>query len=115
MGSHLHVCSKMRVVKFSVKNVGKMKASEVAQVYLSVPETENFKGGYRSPKALKHFNKISHLPAGEAKDVTFKFTDRDFSYWSVKDQKWVVEPGTYKVLVGASSRDIRMNATITIN
>lgn len=36
-----------------VSNVGKRVGSEVVQLYVSVPETENFKGGYRSPKNLK--------------------------------------------------------------
>lgn len=101
-------------LSFRVMNIGKVDASEIAQVYLSVPETENFTGGYRSPKALKHFAKVP-LKAGTSQVLSFKMADRDFSYWSVKDQKWIVEPGTYKVLIGASSRDIRLAGYITIN
>jgi beta-glucosidase len=91
-----------------------MTGSEVAQVYLGVPETDNFKDGYRSPKVLKSFTKVKDLQPGEEKDVKIYLKDRYFSYWNVEGQKWNVEPGTYNVMVGASSRDIRMHTTIKI-
>jgi len=103
-----------RTLSFKVKNTGLVTGSEVAQVYLGVPETENFKDGYRSPKALKTFTKIMDLQPGEEKGVEMHLKDRYFSYWCVECQKWTVEPGTYNVMVGASSRDIRMHTTIKI-
>lgn len=91
-----------------------MAGTEIVQVYLGVPETDNFKDGYRSPQVLKGFAKAYDVQPGQEQTVTVMLKDRDFSYWSVADQKWTVEPGTYQVYVGASSRDIRLNGTIKI-
>lgn len=103
-----------RTVTLNVKNTGKMAGSEIVQVYLGVPETENFKDGYRSPKALKSFFKVKDLQPGEEKEIKFFMKDRYFSYWNVDKQEWTMEPGTYNVMVGASSRDIRMHTTMKI-
>jgi len=70
-------------VYFEVKNVGKKMGSEVAQVYLSVPETENFKGGYRSPKNLAAFTKLKDMKPGEVRKVELVMQKKSFSYWSV--------------------------------
>lgn len=101
-------------VSLEVKNVGEWAGSEIVQLYLAVPETENFTGGYRSPKVLKQFAKVKDLKPGQSTKVSMKLNDRAFSYWSVKDTKWIVEKGTYGVMVGASSRDIRLMGHIHI-
>jgi len=101
-------------VSFKVKNTGEFMGSEVAQVYLSVPETENFTGGYKSVKALKGFKKVKDLKPGQTADVTITLDDRAFSYWSVKQQEWVKEKGSYDILVCASSRDIRLGGPAII-
>jgi len=101
-------------VYFEVKNVGKRMGSEVAQVYVSVPETENFKGGYRSPKNLAAFTKLKNMKPGEVRKVELVVQKKSFSYWSVEKKQFVVERGLYKVLVGASSRDMRLNGEIKI-
>jgi len=103
-----------RQIDFDVVNAGSMRASEISQIYISVPETENFTGGYRSPKSLKLFVKSNDLAPGERSHITAQLDDRAFSYWSVKDQKWILEPGTYKILIGASSRDIRMSSVMVV-
>lgn len=51
--SHLKISdtrTREKFLTFTVTNTGKMISSEIAQIYLSVPETENYTGGYRSPK-----------------------------------------------------------------
>lgn len=70
-------------VYFEVKNVGKKMGSEVVQVYVSVPETENFKGGYRSPKNLAGFTKLKDMKPGEVRKVELVLQKKSFSYWSV--------------------------------
>lgn len=110
----LKVDNDKKTVTFEVKNIGKVKGSEITQVYLGVPETDNFKDGYRSPKVLKGFNKVKDLAPGKIAKVEIELPERSFSYWNVDNQKWSVESGTYKVMVGASSRDIRMSAIIKI-
>ena len=112
--SLLKIYSDKKALTFNVKNTGKMAGSEIVQIYLGVPETDNFKDGYRSPKVLKSFTKVMDMQPGAEEMVTISMKDRDFSYWNVDTQKWTVEPGTYKVFIGASSRDIRMSGTIKI-
>lgn len=101
-------------ITFTVKNVGNMTGSEIAQVYLSVPKTKNYAGGFRSPMSLKTFTKIKDLQPGQSFTFTEALPNKAFSFWCVKSKKWVVEPGAYKVVVGASSRDYRMGAMMNI-
>lgn len=112
--SNLKLDKVKKTVSLLVKNIGKMPGAEIVQVYLSVPETKNFYGGYRSPKALQGFEKTAVLQPGATGNVSITLPERAFSFWSVESQKWVQEAGTYKILVGASSRDIRMATSITI-
>ena len=97
------------VVRFRIKNTGQREGSEVAQVYVadrhaSVP---------RPPKELKGFAKLALKP-DESRLATVTL-DRDaFSFWHPQKKVWVVEPGEFAILVGASSRDIRLTGTCTI-
>jgi len=101
-------------VYVDIKNTGAVNGSEIVQVYLGVPQTENFKDGYRSPKVLKQFVKVKDMMPGESRHVEMELNDRAFSYWSVKDTKWIMEKGSYHVMVGASSRDIKLEGKITV-
>jgi beta-glucosidase len=47
--------------------------------------------------------------------VSLSIPVKSLAYYDVKTNKWVVEPGTYKLLAGTSSRDIKETATITVN
>lgn len=92
-------------VTFTIKNTGDVAGSEIAQVYVAKPESKTF----RVPKELKGFVKI-HLDPGEEKKVTVELDDRAFTFWNTATEDWCVESGEYKILVGASSRDIRLEA-----
>lgn len=92
-------------VTFTIKNTGDVAGSEIAQVYVAKPESKIF----RAPKELKGFVKI-HLEPGEEKKVTVELDDRAFAFWNTATEDWCVESGEYKILVGASSRDIRLEA-----
>lgn len=92
-------------VTFTIKNTGDVAGSEIAQVYVAKPESKTF----RAPKELKGFVKI-HLDPGEEKKVTVELDDRAFAFWNTATEDWCVESGEYKILVGASSRDIRLEA-----
>ena len=92
-------------VTFTIKNTGDVAGSEIAQVYVAKPESKIF----RAPKELKGFVKI-HLDPGEEKKVTVELDDRAFAFWNTATENWCVESGEYKILVGASSRDIRLEA-----
>ena len=96
-----------RTVRFSITNSGAVSGSEVAQLYISPPET----GLHRPRRELKGFVKIYLMP-GESKTVEIKLDDRSFSVWA---EGWKIPGGTYAVQVGASSRDIRLQAEIELD
>lgn len=95
-------------VSFSVENTGKMSGAEVAQLYIA-PKTN---GTFRPARELKGFVRITLAPK-EKKRAEIKLSDRSFALWSTKHGDWVVEAGEYEILVGASSRDIRLHGTVT--
>nr|WP_297768387.1 glycoside hydrolase family 3 C-terminal domain-containing protein [uncultured Butyrivibrio sp.] len=95
-------------ISFTIKNVGQMEGAEVAQMYVSLPDAKVF----RPEKELKGFAKV-FLKPGESKKVEIAFDDKTFRYWNVKTNKWEVEGGQYKILLGASSADIRLSGDIT--
>lgn len=96
-------------VSFKIKNTGKVDGAEIAQVYVAAPESAIFK----APKELKGFAKV-FLKAGEQKTVTVALTERAFAYYNVNLHDWHVESGSYQILVGASSRDIRLEGTVEV-
>jgi beta-glucosidase len=90
-------------VEVEVKNTGKVAGAEVVQLYIQdvhclVP---------RPQKELKGFAKV-YLEPGESKKVSLELTEKDFTFYSVQDKAWKCEVGEYKILVGSSSRDIRL-------
>ncbi|MEP7144520.1 MAG: glycoside hydrolase family 3 C-terminal domain-containing protein [Ferruginibacter sp.] len=98
------------VVTVKVKNTGKYKGKETVQLYVS-------KSGSivdRPEKELKAFNKVMITP-GETANIRLSIPVKDLAYFDIKTMKWVVEPGEYKLLAGASSRDIKETISITIN
>ena len=95
-------------VSFSVENTGKMSGAEVAQLYIA-PKTN---GTFRPARELKGFVRITLAP-NEKKRAEITLSDRSFALWSTKRNDWVVESGEYEILVGASSRDIRLHGTVT--
>lgn len=91
-----------------------MPGSEVIQVYVQAPETENIKGNYRSIKDLKQFAKVFLKPQ-ETKQVEMTLAPKAFSYWNSDKQKWMVEPGTYTIYVGTSLEDIKHQQAFDIS
>ena len=67
----------------------------------------------RPVRELKAFAKVA-LDPGESQRVDLVLTERDLSYWSTRAGDWVLEPGTFEVAVGASSRDLRLTATVEV-
>ena len=96
-------------VRCTIANTGGRAGAEVAQAYVSDPAA----AVPRPPRELKAFAKISLEPGAE-REVTFTLTARDLSYWSAIHRRWVLEPGEFRIGVGASSRDIRLSAAITV-
>jgi len=90
-------------VEFDVANTGGRAGAEVAQVYV---RQEN-PGLPRPPQELKGFAKV-RLQPGETKRVSVRLDWGAFAYYDPDKKGWVAEKGEYKVLVGSSSRDIRL-------
>ncbi|MCQ2086798.1 MAG: glycoside hydrolase family 3 C-terminal domain-containing protein [Bacilli bacterium] len=94
-------------IKFNVKNTGSVEGKEVAEMYVSLPESKVF----RAVKELKGFVKVNLKP-GEAREVTIPFDEFTFRFFNVKSNKWEVEGGKYLIQVGSSSRDISLESSI---
>ena len=96
-------------VSFKLQNIGEVDGAEVAQVYVSAPESKIFK----AEKELKGFKKV-FLKAGESAKVEIELDERAFSYYNVNICDWHAESGKYAIKVGASSRDIRLEGEVTV-
>lgn len=96
-------------VSLTVTNTGSCAGAEVVQLYVAKPDAKIF----RPVKELKGFVKVQ-LEAGESKTVTIPLDDKAFRYWNVVTDHWEVEGGSYQLLVGASSTDIRLSAAVTV-
>ena len=97
-------------VSFTVKNTGDVSGYEIAQLYVADKESTI----YRPVKELKGFKKI-WLNPGEAKEITIKLSKRAFAFYNVNINDWCVESGEFDILVGASSADIRLSATVNVS
>ena len=90
---------------FTVTNTGKVAGAEVAQMYVRDLDPVVFK----ADKELKGFAKI-FLSPGESKTVTLSFDERTFAFFNTAEGDWHRSDGEYEILIGASSRDIRLSA-----
>jgi beta-glucosidase len=91
------------VVNFDVTNSGSLAGTETAQVYVGLPSTVV----PQPPKQLKGFQKVTLQP-GQTGHVQLTLDQRAYSYWDVNTHSWQMAPGAYQVMVGSSSRDIRL-------
>jgi len=91
-------------VEFELANTGGRAGAEVAQIYVQPVHP----GVSRPLKELKGFKKV-FLQPGEKQMVSITLNPNAFAYYDVDKKGWVVEKGEYKILVGSSSRDIRLN------
>ena len=96
-------------VTFKIRNTGDVAGAEIAQVYVADKESTIF----RPEKELKAFKKV-FLEPGEQKEVTLSLDKRAFAFYNVKTHDWCVESGEFDILVGASSRDIRLKAKLKV-
>ncbi len=96
-------------VAFTVKNSGKRAGKEVCQLYVR----DVTASVQRPVKELKGFAKIE-LQAGESREIVFELNERAFAFYDTDKKGWVVEAGDFEIMVGSSSRDIRLSKTIAI-
>jgi beta-glucosidase len=98
------------LVKINITNTSKLDGKEIIQLYVKDLESSV----ERPQRELKDFQKVD-LKAGETKTVYFTLKERDLSFWDEKSSSWMVEPGKFEILIGASSADIRLKKGIIIN
>ncbi len=97
-------------IRFSVniKNTGAMDGDEVAQVYIQYPDVE------RMPlKELKAFRRV-HIEKNGETTVQFSVPLEELKKWDLKQNKWMLYPGEYKVNIGASSQDMKLTSTFVV-
>ena len=94
-------------LRLRIRNCGDVPGEEIVQLYIHADTS----GMFRPEQELKGFAKVQ-LNAGEEKQVTIPLNARSFAVWSIAENRWVIEPGTYQLRIGASSRDIRLTARV---
>ncbi len=96
-------------IQFAVKNTGKIKGDEVAQVYAHA-----LHASIKVPiNQLKRFQRITLAP-GESKSLAFKIPASELSFYDTGTNDLKTKPGKWEIQVGSSSKDIRLKKNITI-
>ena len=95
----------LQTVSVKVKNTGSVAGAEVVQLYVADPEASVD----RPAKELKGFRKV-FLEPGETQTVSFTLDRAALSWFDADAHQWIAEPGTFQILLGSSSSDIRATA-----
>ena len=91
-----------------VQNTGKVKGTEIPQLYLGSPAPDS------PSKVLRGFDKADLSP-GETKTICFSLTRRDLSLWDVTQGGWVLPEGSFQAYLGTSSRKIAKTASFQLD
>jgi len=94
-------------VSVDIVNTGNRLGAEIIQLYVQDLKSSTD----RPPKELKQFEKVN-LEQNEKKTVEFNLKFSDFSFYDDSTHSWVVEPGTFNILIGSSSRAIHLQKEI---
>jgi len=93
-------------VKVKVTNAGKVEGPEVVQLYVGCPAAAE-----EPPKQLRGFEKV-RLKPGESKTVSMTLDKDSLAAWDSDGHAFKLYPGVYTIMVGASSRDIRLKGSV---
>ena len=96
-------------MSFDLRNAGEVAASEVAQLYIGLPASTA-----SPPRRLANFTKVKTLNPGKVYHVQWVVAMSEVAVWDIAAQGWTVHGGVYTVWVGSSSRDLRLNTTVTL-
>lgn len=96
-------------VRFTVTNTGARRGVEVAQLYVEPPASAL----PRPPRELERFARVELAP-GESAHVALELDARAFAAFDDAAHAWRVAPGTYTIRVGASSRDLRLSQSLSL-
>jgi len=93
-------------VRFTLRNTGKRRGMAVGEIYAA-------SAGWEAPKRLVAFGKVDLAP-GESKSVETDVDPRLFATFDEAGHAWRIAPGSYKLILAASSRDLRRETTVTL-
>ena len=97
------------ILHTSIKNTGSREGAETVQLYI-----RDVKSSLPRPvKELKGFQKLTLAP-GEQRDITFTIDKSMLSYYDDSKGEWVMEPGRFEALVGASAGDIKSKVAFEV-
>lgn len=96
-------------IRVPVSNVGDVPGREVVQAYTALSDSRIT----RPPRELKAFTSVV-LEPGECREVGLTIRRKDLAYWDIRVDSWIVEGGSYRVDVAASSRDIRTSVSVDL-
>jgi beta-glucosidase len=94
------------VVSFKVRNLGKREGKDVPQVYVSP-----IAGGWEAPKRLGAWHKVALQP-GATETIELRVDPRLLAIYSTAINGWRIAPGSYKVMVGGSAADLKLESTV---
>jgi beta-glucosidase len=98
-------------VTFDVTNNGTQRGAEISEVYVSPPVTSKV---MRPVRELRGFSR-AELDTDQTITVTVVLDPRAFSYYDMAKGDWVVDPGSYTIEVGSSSRTIQLAAPVSVD
>jgi beta-glucosidase len=96
-------------VRVDVRNTGQRAGDEVVQMYVHKPDT----GTVQPKKQLQGFERI-HLMPGETKTVTFSLPAEQLASWDTNRHAYAIHPGTFNVMVGSASDDLRAKGSLEV-
>jgi hypothetical protein len=96
-------------VSVDVTNSGTVDGEEVVQMYVKHMNS----AVTRAIKELKGYSRVA-IPAGKTQTVTLPLAGKDLAYWDSTNATWTVENDNVQLQIGASSADIRLNATLAV-
>jgi len=97
-------------LSLEVSNVGSRRGATVVQVYVRRPESSIT----RADRELKAFEKLV-LEPGQSSQVSLTLPPEAFRHWDLEEGAWRIEAGAAEILVGESSRDIRLSAHVDLD
>jgi beta-glucosidase len=98
-------------VHFTLTNTGVYAVAEIAQLYVGA--TGDVPGPRRPVRELRGFTRVA-LEPGESRPAWISFAEDALAVWDTRRHQWRVDPGTYELQLGASSRDLRLSTTVHV-
>lgn len=100
------------IVNIDISNTGEISGKEIVQLYVAAPQNASLP---KPSKELKAFGKTKELKAGETQTLSMKVAKADLASFDNDESAWVVDSGTYTILLATSSREIKQTVELTIS